>query len=234
MSWSTKYSILLMRDTSTAYRFRVSAAWLRLGAAGAVLLLILAMAGVYVGVRSYAEGLVMKGEKTALLQRVGEMEQQIQRLGNVESILGALNEEDLRFLTPTVDLGRPAQIVLPLDLKELFDRTDMKVVSVRNVQARFSEQVLSVSYDLNSLQSGGRVSGTVRFAIVTREGVILELTEPGQESFFEITRFKQNRDSLTIPQNMDREDLFGLRVHITDPSDRIIFSELYPLESIVS
>jgi hypothetical protein len=91
-----------------------------------------------------------------------------------------------------------------------------------------------VSYDLNNLQSSGTVAGTVRFAIVTREGVTLDITEPGQESPFEISRFKPARSSLTLPQGLDKEDVFAVRMRITDPEGNLIFSETYPLVHILS
>jgi hypothetical protein len=234
MSWSTKYNVLLMRDNSTVLRFRMSSAWLKLGLAGAGLLLLLGLGGAYIGVRYYAESLIIKRERMALLERIGEMEEQIHRLENVESILSAVEKEDLRFLTPTVNLSRPSQTSLPLDLKELFSRIDLNILSVDNVQAKFLEEGMRVSYDLNSLQSSGTVAGTAWFALLNRAGIMIEVTDSGQESLFEISRFKPVKSIMALPQDLDREDIFALRMRITDTEGRVIFSETYPLAHILS
>jgi hypothetical protein len=234
MSFSTKYNVLFMRDTSTVLRFRLNSLWLQLGLCGVVLLLLLALGGAYAAVNYRAESQNIKRERIALLERIGEMEQQLHRLENVEGILSSVNREELNLLSSTVNLNRPFHMVLPLDLKELFSITDLNLVSVDNVQARFMGEGMRVSYDLNNLQSSGTVSGTVRFAVVTREGITLDITEPGQESPFEISRFKPARSSLTLPQGLDREDVFAVRMRITDPENNVIFSETYPLVHILS
>jgi hypothetical protein len=234
MSFSTKYNVLFMRDTSTVLRFRLNSLWLQLGLCGVVLLLLLALGGAYAAVSYRTESRDIKRERVALLERIGEMEQHLHRLENVESILSSVDREELNFLSSTVNLNRSLHMVLPLDLKELFSITDMNMVSVNNIQARFMGDGMRVSYDLNNLQSSGTVAGTVRFAIVTREGITLDITEPGQESPFEISRFKPATSSLTLPQGLDKEDVFALRMRITDPEGNLILSETYPLVHILS
>jgi hypothetical protein len=233
MSWSIKYNLLVMKDNSTVVRFRLSTAWLQIGVAVLALLLLLSLGGVVYGIRSHAQNQSIRKDRLTLLSRLGQLEQQIQRLENVESMIGSMEKDDLLFVSLPAATKRPGQMVLPLDLKELFSRTDLNVVSVNNLQAKFAGEELRMSVELNSLQSETTVSGTIQFSVVTRDGHSREM-DNGQETAFEVSTYKTFKPVILLPQDIDREELFAVRMRVLDTSGRMVLSETFPLEQILS
>jgi hypothetical protein len=233
MSWSIKYNLLVMKDNSTVVRFRLSTAWLQIGAAVLLLLLLLSLGGVVYGIRSHAQNQAIRKDRLTLLSRLGQLEQQIQRLENVESMIGSMEKDDLLFVSLPAATKRPGQMVLPLDLKELFSRTDLNVVSVNNLQAKFAGEELRMSVELNSLQSETTVAGTIQFSVVTRDGHLREM-DNDQETAFEVSTYKTFKPVILLPQDIEKEELFAVRMRVLDTSGRMVLSETYPLEQILS
>lgn len=261
MSQDGKYSVLFMRDDAHVRRFRISPGLMRGLAWGLGVLVLATGVGLYAGARYWAEGARLAEENRTLERRLIEAEVQLERLSNVESILKSNDPEDLQALvggtghfpgdarsgdarpgpagkgagTPPVQAaGVGGGAGQPLNLAELFESKDMKLAGVENLQLRLTGENAQVRLDLNNLQPERLLNGRVDLLLMSVAGKLTPVPVPEAELAFSIQRFKRIQAAFTLPEGLDRQSLFALRVVIRGQDGKAIYSETYQIARILA
>jgi hypothetical protein len=229
-----KYSILLMRDDSRVKRFRLSPAWLKTFVYLLILLIALGIGGIVVGVKFWQGNNTLLAENKDLRKRLAGAKVQLERLENVQQILAQQDIEEVQSLygSMNIETSKP-ELAPPVDLGELFDKVDLHQVKVTNLQARLGSSTMRVYFELNN-QSDRRLAGLVSVALVTNNGNIIQVAAGDSDLSFSINRFKRVRVRFSLPKGVSKNDVFGVRLDIQDNDGNTIFTETYPLFSIVS
>jgi len=232
----SKYSVLFMRDDRDVTRYRISPFWLKMFVFAQLFLLLCAAGGIYMGVRGFKINRDLKGENKALEQRLADAEVRLERLGNMEKILESYDPGELQSLlsSATKEVEEEPEDTDHVDLNEVFGRVDTRQVGVENMQAKISGSKVSISFELNNLQASKGVNGQGDISFVAKDGSTMEVKVKKSDLAFQIQRFKRIETIIVMPDGVNREDLFGLRLEITGNGGEVIFAETYPFYHIVS
>ncbi len=232
----SKYSVLFMRDDRDVTRYRVSPFWLRMFVFCLIFLLLCAVGGIYMGVRGFKINSALKTENKSLEQRLVDAEVRLERLGNMEKILESYDPAELQsLLSAATSEAEEQQEPRPeVDLNKLFVRTDTRQVGVENLQAKMAGNKLSVSFELNNLQSSTSITGQADFVYLTKDGTAVSVKTNKSDLSFQIQRFKRMETNMPLPGGKDKKDLFALRLVIKGKGGDVIFAETYPLYHILA
>lgn len=233
-----KYSILFMRDDRDVTRYRISPFWLKTFVFWQIIMLVAAAGGIYLGVREFRLNAGLQTENKSLEQRLVDAEVRLEPLGNMEKILQSYDPAELESLlsAATSELEeQQQQIETPsVDLSSIFSRVDTRTVGVENLQAKVSGRQVSVSFELNNLQSSKGVIGQIFLELVQKDGTAIPAKAKKSDLQFQIQRFKRIKTAFSMPEGVEEADLFGLRVEIKGKGGDVIFSETYPFYNILS
>jgi len=232
----SKYSVLFMRDDRDVTRYRVSPFWLKMFVFIQIFLFICAAGGFYMGVRGFRINRTLQGENKALEQRLVDAEVRLERLGNMEKILQSYDPAELQSLlsAATSEVERKQVERVEVDLNKVFVRVDTQQVGVENIQARIAKRKVSVSFELNNLQSSKAVIGEGDIDFVRKDGSLVEAKVKRSDLGFQIQRFKRIQTTFSLPEGLEQKDLFGLRLEIKGKDGDVIFAETYPFYHILS
>lgn len=232
----SKYSVLFMRDDRDVTRYRVSPFWLKMFIFTQVFLFLCAAGGIYMGVRGFKVNIGLQTENKGLEQRLVDAEVRLERLGNMEKILQSYDPTELQSLlsAATTEVEQQQIEQVEVDLNKVFVRTDTRQVGVENFQAKLVKRKLSLSFELNNLQASKAVVGNAQLLYVKKDGSTLPTKAPKGDLGFQIQRFKRIKTSFTLPDGMERGDLFGLRLEIKGKDGDVFFAETYPFYHILS
>ncbi|MCK9239131.1 hypothetical protein [Desulfocurvus sp.] len=237
MSTKAKYNVLMMRDNTPVRRYRLSPVWLKLALYFLLLLLCVAGAGGYFGLKFWEENRVLREDHSATLRELREAHIELERLKNIEQMLkSSAAQEAAGQSTPgEAPKAPPAPPQPPVDLSRIFTRTDVQQVRVDNMQARINgERHVQVVFNLNNLQTEDAIAGVASLAVVTNDGKD-KLPQLNQNDLiFQIQRFKQISTSFGLPAGLTRGEVFGLRLVIKNNEGQVLFSDIYPLARILS
>lgn len=233
---NSKYSVLFMRDDRDVTRYRVSPFWLKMFIFTQVFLVLCAAGGIYMGVRGFKINNDLRAENKGLEQRLVDAEVRLERLGNMEKILQSYDPAELQSLlsAATNEVEQKQQEVPEVDLNKVFVRVDTRQVGVENLQAKISKRKVTVSFELNNLQSSKGVNGQAALAFVKKDGSRLPAKYKKSDLSFQIQRFKRIHTTFSLPDGMGRKDLFGLRLEIKGRNGDVIFAETYPFYHIMA
>lgn len=229
------YSVIVMRDSSKVRRFRIRKFWV-IGAAGcAILITLTAVFGIFFGATYGIKYAILFRERQDIIKRMREAEIQAERLKNVQQILASYNQEEIATLINNCAVSpRKTKVASGTELSDIFSSVNLNLINVSNLQARITGQSFQVACEINNLQAVGAMVGAFRFALVTREGKILDIEDRPSDVVFEIQKFKRVQTAFMLPGSITRNDIFALRVKINDKSGSVVFSETYPLSVILS
>ncbi|QJB55286.1 hypothetical protein [Pseudodesulfovibrio sp. zrk46] len=231
----SKYSVLFMRDDRDVTRYRVSPFWLKMFVFTQVFLFLCAAGGIYMGVRGFKINANLQDENKGLEQRLVDAEVRLERLGNMEKILQSYDPAELQsLLSAATSEVEQAPEVPEVDLNKVFVRIDTREVGVENLQAKISKRKVSVSFELNNLQSAKAVNGQAGMKLIKKDGTPVDLKLKTSDLAFQIQRFKRIQTTFTLPDGLEQKDLFGMRLEIKGKGEDVIFAETYPLYNIVS
>jgi hypothetical protein len=232
---NSKYSVLFMRDDRDVTRYRVSPFWLKMFIFIQVFLLLCAAGGIFMGVRGVKRNMDLRAENKSLEQRLVDAEVRLERLGNMEKILQSYDPAELQSLlsAATTELEREKEQEA-VDLNRIFTRVDTQLVSVENLQAKVNSRKMTVSFDLNNLQSARAVVGQAAISFVKKDGGTQTPKTNTSDLSFQIQRFKRIQTTFTLPDGLEQKDLFGLRLEIKGNDGDVIFAETYPLYHILA
>lgn len=227
-----KYNIILMRDDTSVKRYRLSSLWLKLTIFLFLFLIASSLTGGYLAYVFFDEKNELANKYKQDLILLEETERKLKRLQNIEKILASYNEEELRyFLTGRQD--RQTEVVPSVDLDDIFGLVDSSVVSISNVQASFVRDRMRVQLEVNNMVSDQTVTGRVYLFLVRRDGMTVDLNLQDTELDFAIARFKRMDTSFELPEVMDQDSVFALRIKANDDDGNTIYSETFPLSHIL-
>lgn len=231
----SKYSVLFMRDDRDVTRYRVSPFWLKMFIFTQVFLFLCAAGGIYMGVRGFKVNANLQGENKGLEQRLVDAEVRLERLGNMEKILQSYDPAELQsLLSAATSEVEQKQEVPEIDLNKVFVRVDTRQVGVENLQAKITKRKVSVSFELNNLQSAKAVNGQADIQLIKKDGSPVAVKLKKSDLAFQIQRFKRIQTTFVLPDGLDQKGLFGMRLEIKGKGGDVIFAETYPLYHIVS
>ncbi|MUM77938.1 hypothetical protein GKC30_09860 [Pseudodesulfovibrio sp. F-1] len=232
---NSKYSVLFMRDDRDVTRYRVSPFWLKMFIFVQIFLLLCATGGIFMGVRGVKRNVDLRTENKSLEQRLVDAEVRLERLGNMEKILQSYDPAELQSLlaAATSELEREKEGEA-VDLNRIFTRVDTQMVSVENLQARVASRKMTVSFDLNNLQSARAAAGQATLALVKKDGGTLMAKTNASDLGFQIQRFKRIQTTFSLPDGVEQKDVFGLRLEIKGSDGEVVFAETYPLYHILA
>jgi DNA-binding transcriptional regulator LsrR (DeoR family) len=164
-----------------------------------------------------------------------DAEVRLERLGNMEKILQSYDPAELQSLlsaaTTEVEQEKEQEAV---DLNRIFTRVDTQIVGVENLQARISSRKMTVSFELNNLQSARAVVGQAALSFVKKDGSVATAKTNSNDLSFQIQRFKRIQTAFLLPDGVEQKDLFGLRLEIKGKDGDVIFAETYPFYHILA
>jgi len=237
-----KFNVLMMRDNSPVKRFRLSPVWLKFGLYLFLLLIVSAVAGGYFGMRYWEENRSLHEELGSVQRELREARIELERLQNIDKILKSNDPNELQALfgnvvaTPAKDRPAPAPTPPPppkVNLSQVFQRVDLQQVKVDNLQAKIMGSSMRVTFNLNNLQTEESVTGRADLELVTNTGKDADLNLNKNDLVFQIQRFKQISTTFALPASVPASDVFGIRLEIRKPTGQVIFSETYPLSTIM-
>ncbi len=250
MASGGKISILIMRDDAGVRRLRVSPFWIRSGVWGVVLLVVAAI--VFATGAVHYQRLVATSEQAAQAaeRQARQVQDRLARLDEIEAILrskdvtgletllGSYNPDAAPWWKPagqeTPAAAAASEKVEPaagrIDLRKIFDKVDLTQAGVDNLKFKIENGKLAVSFDLSNLSPQSALAGKAELFLLANDGALHPLKTEKDELTFQIQRFKQVAVQAAIPQGTAQPDVYGLKMVIHDPSGKIVYSAVYPLE----
>lgn len=230
----SKYSILFMRDDTDVRRFRISPFWLRGYIIAQIALIVIAAVALYIGITSYSDNAGLRNDNKELVQRLEDAELRLSTLGNMEKILEAYDKSELQSLlaaTPEdgVDSSQKA-----IDLAAIFTPINHGLVIVEEIKASLENHTLTLNFKVENPKPDTVLSGVTDLAIIATDGSIYPLETKKADLTFQIQRRKFARTSVNLPEGVNKDNAFGLRISIKRSDGKVIFSETFPLYHILS
>ena len=93
---------------------------------------------------------------------------------------------------------------------------------------------MTVSFELNNLQSARAVVGQAALSFVKKDGSVATAKTNTDDLSFQIQRFKRIQTAFLLPDGLEQKDLFGLRLEIKGKDGDVIFAETYPFYHILA
>lgn len=233
MGKDDKLSLIIMRDDSRVRRYRVRVSWFRFFLYAQAVLLLAAVVGAYGGFTYWTKNMGLKQTNLALREDVSEMQMQLERLQNIEEILKTNDPEEIQALFSSVTREKHSIAQQPVDLQEIFIAKDLQMAAVSNLQLRKSGDALRLSFELNNLGEGV-LSGRTLIYYVARDASVIQAQGDESELSFEIQRFRRVNSILHLPSGVNLEDIFALRVVVTDAAGESVFIQTYPVVNILT
>ncbi|MBG0778197.1 MAG: hypothetical protein H0S85_17365 [Desulfovibrionaceae bacterium] len=232
-----KFNVLLMRDDSNVKRFRLSPVWIKLGVYSLILLLVMAVGGLYVGYKFWKENAVLSAESKELQRQLRETNLHLERLQNVEKIIQSNDPDELQSLFGTLSVDnqkKKEEPKPPINLNKLLTRVNTNEVNVDNLAAKLVEPgLLRLTFDLTNIDSAKAVSGHVEIGLLTKDGQEVAANAKRADLVYQIQRYKKIVTSFKLPENVKESDLFALRIVVRDSSGTTIFSAPFEYEQIL-
>lgn len=232
----SKYNVLLMRDDTNVKRYRLSSFWIRLVIYSGILLIIIAAGGGYAGFRFWNENRTLVNENRDLSRDLMEARLELERLENIDQILKSNDPEDLQSLigSVTAEIESGESQTPPVNLNDIFEYVDLQQVRVDDLQAKFTNNGMRVSFHLNNLLQEGTLSGQADLQLLATDGSVVEVKLNKSQLSFQIQHFKRITTNFALPEKYGKNNLFALRLMIKNEQDQIIFSETFPLAHILA
>jgi hypothetical protein len=232
----SKYNVLLMRDDTNVRRYRLSPFWIRLALYSTLLLILVAAGGGYAGFTYWKENRVLVQENRQISRDLMDARMELERLDNIDQILKSNDPEELQSLIGSVSAEienqKPAKP--PLNLNNMFEFVDLQQVRVDDLQARFTNNGMRVSFNLNNLLTEDTLSGQADVLLLASDGSLVDVNTNDSQLAFQIQRFKRITANFPLPEKYGKSNLFALRIVIKNDQDQIIFSETFPLAHILA
>jgi hypothetical protein len=234
---SHRYNVIFMRDDTPVRSFRLSPLWLKLLFIFFLLLIIVSMTGVYWSFVFFQEKKQEAGLYQLKVESFEQMKKELNRLQNVEKILENYNEHELRsfLVNHQQEQREQAQEVssADVDLRVILDSVDKNIVGVSNVRISFVQNRMRVQLEVNNMQGKGPVSGAISLYLIKNNGDILNLDLEESDLRYSITRFRTMDNTFDLPESLDHESIFGLRVTAKNDENYVVYTRVFPVSSIL-
>lgn len=234
MSKDDKLNLIIMRDDSQVRRYRVRVAWFKFLLYVQLVLVAAAGAGTYAGVTYWIKHMDLAQTNSRLEETLAEKHIQLERLQNIEKIMQSNNTEEIQGIFNSVSRGKQDVAQQPpLDLGDIFMAKDLQVAGVNNLQIRKVDGGLRLSFELNNL-TDEILTGKTSVFFIARDASVRQAEGDETELSFEIQRFRRVNSLLKLPQNLDLEDVFAMRLVIENSEGESLFVQTYPLVNILT
>jgi hypothetical protein len=234
-----KYSILFMRDDLDVRRFRLNPFWLKALVVVLILLVVVAAGGIYFGATALVDNISLQRANQDLTRRLEEAEVRLTTLSNMEKTLESYDSRELQSLLSTghtdseTNADEPEIPAEPtVDLSSVFANVDTGAVRLENVRLDVEGRRVQISFNLLNNLNNTQLSGDTHLALVSNDGRIVELEAKGADLSFQIHRRKPMRARVALPESLEPDNVFGLRLTVTREDGKVIFSETYPQNSL--
>lgn len=236
---SEKYSVLLMRDDQHVKRFRIGQQWLRFGLCLLVTVFLVAAGGLYVGYDLWTKNKELIAETKRLDTELQEQLRKLARLEEYEKYLENNDPAQIQAMAAAengdTEEDEPAG---PLDLAELLASVDVDRADVQDfsLTRRDEGDGLNLSFDLHNSDTGTPLVGRLEVTILGGDGREVDSELQGDDLDFQIENFKTMEAAVIVPEGMQVESLFGLRLSIVDQdTGEVLYSKVYyPLGQLLT
>ncbi|MFO7728196.1 MAG: hypothetical protein R6X11_07690 [Desulfonatronovibrio sp.] len=232
-SKAKKYNVILMRDDTSVKNFRLRPFWIKFLLLFFVFLLVTSGTGLYYSYVFYKEKKKISQLYEDRMEAFEETQRELKRLRNVERTFKSYNEEELRSFLSTQRLEEDDSPDSEVELDDIFAPVDQNIVGVANVQASIAGDKMRVQLEVNNMEGEGTISGRIYLFLIQNDGTLIELDLEDSDLYYSIARFKRVDTTFALPDGVDQESLFALRVTARDDEQELIFSQTYPLNKIL-
>lgn len=222
-----------MRDDTSVKNFRLRPFWIKFLLLFFVFLLVTSGTGLYYSYVFYKEKKKISQLYEDRMEAFEETQRELKRLRNVERTFKSYNEEELRSFLSTQRLEEDDSPDSEVELDDIFAPVDQNIVGVANVQASIAGDKMRVQLEVNNMEGEGTISGRIYLFLIQKDGTLIELDLEDSDLYYSIARFKRVDTTFALPDGVDQESLFALRVTARDDEQELIFSQTYPLNKIL-
>ena len=231
----TKYSLLFMRDDADVKRYRISPFWLKVYLVFQIILLVVGGLGTYLGITFWLDNRDLGRENQTLGNRLEEAELKLTSLANMEKILEAYDKRDLQSLLNASEAEpdgeqpeQPAAVECePVNLTQLFETVDQGPISAEDLKAVVGNGRVVVTFRLEN-PSDTLASGVTHLSVITTDGQAIQVA-PRENLSYQIQKRKFERATFDLPEGVNQDNLYAVRVEVKDSDGTTIFKKSYPL-----
>lgn len=220
-----------MRDDTSVRTFRLSPFSIKFFIILFLLLLGTSAGGVYYSYLFYQENQNTLQLYHSSLEMLEDARKELKRLKNMEEMMLSFEQQNQESLMAAYEQKEEPESSA-VDLTDIFDLVDKNVVSISNVQISFRHEKMRVRLEINNMLSEGAVSGRIYLFLIRNDGVGVDLNLKDEDLTFAINRFKNIDVTFDIPEIMDKENIFALRVKVDDDEGKILYNKTYPLTHV--
>lgn len=223
-----------MRDDSNVRRMRVSPFFLKMLLCLEILLVLCAGVGGYFGVHFWMVNKALNTDVRACKHTIQQNSIELDRLRNMEKLVKTDDKEMMSSLIASAQAQKKTILhENTINLQKILEKIDKQVFFVTNVQFATKKQDPSLSFDVNKKSTNNDLlKGIVSINLITSSGKVVPVATQ-KDLDFELRRMKQFTQKIPIPKPLKLDDLFAIRISIIDSSGEMVYSESYPLYSIV-
>jgi hypothetical protein len=234
-----KYNVIFMRDRTSIKSFRLSPFWIKFFISFFLLLFLVSIAGTYCSIVFFQEKMELSrlyGQKAEALHGA---QKELERMENINNMIKSSKEDELRsFLRAQpgpIARQEPEQAdeVPEIDLRDIFEPVDLDIVGISNVQARFTQNGMRVQLEVNNMGAEDTVSGQVFLLLVGNDGLVTDPQSIEGSLYYKISHFKQIDITFELPEGMEQDSLFALRIDARDDEGTLVYSDSFPLAGIL-
>lgn len=234
---SNRYNVILMRDDTSVKSFRLSPFWIKFLFFLFPLFIIISIMGIFFSYYFFQEKRELVCLYDSKTKSFYEMKKELERLQNVEKMLESYNEHQLGSFLISQQQPKHRQdkkdSFPAVDLRRILDPVDMNIVGVSNVQASFIHDRMRVQLDVNNMAGRGTVTGRITISLITNDARIIGLNLEDMDLNYAIARFRTIDNTIDLPQGLEQESIFALRISADDEDGNTVYSKIFPISSIL-
>ena len=232
MSRDEKLNLIFMRDDSRVRRYRLRVVWIKGFLFIQILLVAAALCGTSAGIYYWQQYDALAIANDELREQLSEQAAHGERLRNIQEILKTSEPQEIQALFNTVTKQRQS-LPQAINLQDIFVAKDLERAGVTNIQLQETEDNLRITFDLNNLAEE-TLSGTIRVFFITQQATVIEAQGGKSELRLEIQGFKRVDSRLRLPDGLELEMIFAIRLVIQDQDAQEVFIQTYPVANIFS
>ncbi|MFW6005136.1 MAG: hypothetical protein ACOCPN_01540 [Desulfonatronovibrionaceae bacterium] len=220
-----------MRDDTSVRTFRLSPFSIKFFIVFFLLLLAISAGGVYYSYILYQENQNTLHLYHSSAEMLEQARKELKRLENIEEMMLSFDQQNQESLLAAHEHQEKPDAP-EVDLADIFDLVDKNVVSISNVQVSFLDAKMRVQLEINNLLSEEAVAGRIYLFLIRNDGVGMNLDLRNEDLSFAINRFKNIDVTFDIPELLEQEDIFALRVKVEDEEGQILYNKTFPVSHV--
>jgi hypothetical protein len=253
-----KYSVILMRDDDHVRRYRMSSLWFKFGIFAFIFLFLLSAGGIYFTVDYWNKYRDLSKANTVLQGEIQSKEVELERLRNMERMVlahqedpvpgdtnattanatreeaNATVEEDSATEQANATKAEAApdfEYITPPELTTVLDKGE---TAISELSLQHTDAGYSIHFMVSNEKSQGSLTGLVSLLLIAKNGSLHKIDAPKEALDFTIQRFKTINLDFDVPDAIEKDDVFGLLVKVTNKAGDLIYSKSYPIQDLVS